>query len=125
MVYRDGWQGSDNWKGQRDYAEAAKWYQFAADQDNAKAQRNLGEMYSAGQGVPRDLSKAYMWLTLAASERPKDIGPSTRALGLYAGGLTEGERATVIEERNAVSVGMTPEEIADAQRSAQIWHKKR
>jgi TPR repeat protein len=124
MVYGAGWQGGDKWKGQHDYVEAAKWYRLAADRDNAEAQRKLGEMYSAGQGVPRDLLKAYMWLTLAASEKPKDIGPSTRALGLYAGGLNERERATVIQERNALSVGMTSEEIAEAQRNAQIWQKQ-
>jgi len=36
----------------QNYAEAVKWYRFAADQGGAKAQYNLGVMYENGQGVP-------------------------------------------------------------------------
>ena len=43
----------------KNYAEAAKWYRLAADQDNAKGQLLLGAMYVQGQGVP----KISFWLT--------------------------------------------------------------
>ncbi len=42
----------------QDYAEAAKWYRLAAEQNNAAAQYNLSLMYANGQGVPRDDGEA-------------------------------------------------------------------
>ena len=38
----------------RDYNEAAKWYNKAAEQGVAYAQNNLGSMYYDGRGVSRD-----------------------------------------------------------------------
>ena len=35
--------------------QAAQWLRKAAEQGNAKAQYNLGEMYHIGQGVRQDL----------------------------------------------------------------------
>ena len=35
----------------RDYAKALKWYRRAADQGDADAQNNVGEMYHDGLGV--------------------------------------------------------------------------
>jgi TPR repeat protein len=29
---------------------------------------NLGDLYSRGQGVPKDLAQAYLWLSLAAGQ---------------------------------------------------------
>ena len=37
----------------QDFEEALKWYQLAADQGVARAQFNLGVMYSNGEGSPR------------------------------------------------------------------------
>ena len=42
----------------QDYAQAAQWYLKAADQSHSLAQFNLGIMYAAGQGVPRDEAKS-------------------------------------------------------------------
>lgn len=39
-------------------AEARKWYEKAASQQNAEASRKLGEMYAAGEGGKRDAKKA-------------------------------------------------------------------
>ena len=51
-----------------DYAEAVKWYRKAAEQNNARAQKNLGYCYEYGQGVSKDLSKAIeMYKKAAAS----------------------------------------------------------
>jgi TPR repeat protein len=52
----------------RDYKEAAKWYQLAADHGFAKAQVALGELYEAGQGVPRDDAEAAKWYRKAADQ---------------------------------------------------------
>ena len=43
---------------ERDYAEAAKWYQLAADHGNVSAQFGLADMYIAGEGIAQDYEKA-------------------------------------------------------------------
>jgi len=50
----------------KDYAEAARWYRKAADQDYPDAQNNLGVMYNNGQGFPRDYAEAIRWYRKAA-----------------------------------------------------------
>jgi TPR repeat protein len=42
----------------RDEAQAAEWYQKAADQGDARAQHNLGVLYEFGDGVPKDAVRA-------------------------------------------------------------------
>ncbi len=46
-------------------AEAAKWFERAAEQGHVQAQARLASWYWSGRGVPRDLSKAYVWARLA------------------------------------------------------------
>ena len=46
--------------------QAAAWYQWAAQQDDAEAQLRLSECYEKGQGVPKDKEKAAEWLYKAA-----------------------------------------------------------
>ncbi|MGX5667832.1 peptidoglycan-binding protein [Rhizobium daejeonense] len=41
-----------------DFAEAAKWYQLAADRGFAPAQYRLANLYEKGTGVPRDIAAA-------------------------------------------------------------------
>jgi TPR repeat protein len=52
----------------QDYAQAAQWYQKAADQSHSLAQFNLGIMYAAGQGVPCDEAKSMGWMQKAADQ---------------------------------------------------------
>jgi TPR repeat protein len=52
----------------KDEAEAVNWYRKAAEQGYAKAQSNLGFMYSNGYGVPKDETAAYMWYLLASGK---------------------------------------------------------
>jgi hypothetical protein len=52
----------------QDYAEAAKWYQKAAEQGNASAQANLGYMYERGDGVAQDDTVAVKWYRQAAEQ---------------------------------------------------------
>ena len=40
-------------------------YRKAAEQGLAKAQYNLGFMYSTGEGVPEDYATAYSWWKIA------------------------------------------------------------
>lgn len=46
-------------------AEAAKWFERAAEQGHVQAQARLASYYWSGRGVPKDLSKAYFWAALA------------------------------------------------------------
>lgn len=54
--------------GERDYAEAFRWYQKAADLDNREAQFGIGFMYLEGLGVPCDYKDAFRWFSLAAEK---------------------------------------------------------
>ena len=49
-----------------DYAEAARWFEKAAEQGNARAQNGLAILYTKGMGVERDYVQAYVWFELAA-----------------------------------------------------------
>ncbi|MCH8203083.1 MAG: sel1 repeat family protein [Proteobacteria bacterium] len=49
----------------RDYAAAAKWFHLAADQGNAVAQYNLGNMSENELGISKSLVEAYKWYLLA------------------------------------------------------------
>jgi TPR repeat protein len=51
---------------ERDYGEAVKWFQAAADQGNPSAQFLLGEAYEKGKGFKRDYVQAAKWYEQAA-----------------------------------------------------------
>ena len=61
------------------YGEAAKWYRKAADKRIARAHMKLGEMYSHGLGVPKDLGEAVRQFGRAA-----DLGDKAADLRLEA-----------------------------------------
>ncbi len=86
-----------------------KWYRRAAEQGDAKAQLQLGNMYHKGEGwgVPQDYIQAHMWFNLAAANRLADV---------------EG-RASLA--RYNVEELMTPAQIAEAQRLAREWKPKK
>jgi TPR repeat protein len=52
----------------KDFKEAFKWYQKAADQGNVGAQNNLGSMYNLGEGVEQDFKEAVKWYQKAADQ---------------------------------------------------------
>jgi hypothetical protein len=59
----------DNGQGvSQDYKTAVKWFTLAAEQGDAFAQFNLGNMYRRGDGVPQDYKTAVKWYTLAAEQ---------------------------------------------------------
>lgn len=53
----------------KNYAEAAKWFRKAAEQNFAKAQSHLGLSYAEREGVPKDYVEGYRWVLLAAGQR--------------------------------------------------------
>ncbi len=52
----------------QDYKDAAALYRRAAERGDPVAQLNLGDYYSRGKGVERDLVQAYFWLSLAMAQ---------------------------------------------------------
>jgi TPR repeat protein len=89
----------------QNYADAAKWYQKAADQGMAGTQYSLGILYIKGDGVPQNYVKAHMWLNLAA-------------VGLEG---DKENRNSAVTARDMVAKLMTPDQIAEAQKLASQW----
>ncbi len=52
----------------KDYGQALRWCQQAADQGNAEAERCLGLIYANGHGVPVDYALALRWFQKAADQ---------------------------------------------------------
>ena len=78
---------------------AAIWYRRAAAKGNGEAQVLLATQYLRGQGVPRDLVRAYAWYDLAAT-----------------GGLTNAGRARDMATRH-----MSESEVRAARKLSQTW----
>jgi TPR repeat protein len=57
---------------QQDFSSAAVWCLKAAKQGRSVAQIALGRIYGKGEGVPRDNTEAYAWLSVAAAGDPRD-----------------------------------------------------
>ena len=76
-----------------------KWYRLSAEQGEATAQFNLGNMYAMSKGVPKNYVAAYMWFNLSAE--------SGNLIG--------------INNRDLIAKRMLPEQIAEAQRLSQEW----
>jgi TPR repeat protein len=124
----------------QDYGLALKWYRLAAAQGHAKAQSNLGVMYYKGNGVPQDYAEALKWFRLAAAhgnaEAQSNLGvlyyrgngvsqDSVQAykwFSLAAATFTEKQaREEAAKTRDSVAAGMTPAQIAEAQKLAREW----
>jgi len=86
----------------RNEAEAVKWHRKAAEQSAADAQVNLAVMYAQGLGVSQDFVQAYKWFKISAW-----LGDEMANLG----------------QKN-VAGGMTPDQIAEAERLADEWMAK-
>ena len=52
----------------RDWSEAAKWFQKAAEQGHMYSQFQLGYFYEFGKGAEKDYKKAIQWYQKAASQ---------------------------------------------------------
>jgi uncharacterized protein len=56
----------------RDYAEARRWYEKAANLGEDRAMNRLGLLYHYGRGVPRSYSEARYWYEKSAASRRQD-----------------------------------------------------
>lgn len=50
----------------KDYVEAARWYEKAAEKGDKSAQFNLGYAYQHGEGVSQDYAKFVLWYKKSA-----------------------------------------------------------
>ena len=78
-----------------DAVQARDWFVKAADQGNASAQFWLGEMYSAGWGIPQDKARAAIWYRKAANQ-----GLATAEFAL--GNMYETGRGAPLNHKEAV-----------------------
>ncbi len=86
-----------------DVLSALEDFHVLADRGNARAQLKLGLVYAKGQGVPRDLAQAHMWFALAADQ---GLAPASQNLDL-------------------LSLWLTPEQRAEAERLTTEWRAAR
>ncbi len=57
-----------------DYEVAVMWFLAAAEFGLTDSQFNLGVLHESGLGLPRNISQAYLWLSLAARSGDKEAG---------------------------------------------------
>jgi len=78
-----------------DMAEAAKWYQKAADLGFAPAEYRIGNFYEKGIGVARDIAKSKTWYQLAAEQGNASAMHNLAVLyAMAADGTTDNQSAT-------------------------------
>jgi hypothetical protein len=66
----------------KDYSQAVIWYKLAADQGDASAQFNLGNMYFDEKGVAKNYSEALKWFRKAAAQDNQVAKDKLKELGL-------------------------------------------
>lgn len=116
-----------------DYGKAAKLYSPLATGGNSEAQYNLGMMYRAGRGVPRDFKEARKWYLLAAEQGhplaqfnlgwmyaggkgvPQNYVQSHMWFNIAIANADSEARKEFIVDRDALAASMTAAQIANAQ----------
>lgn len=102
-AYADDLQDGEDAYFKGDYKTAFEKFKLLAEQGDAKAQSNLGEMYFTGQGAAQDYLQAHMWFNLA-----------------YANGRNAGRTyRKLIEEQ------ITSDQIEEAWKLVREWKAKR
>ena len=118
-----------------DYATALREFKALAEQGDAAAQRNLGNMYVEGLGVTQDYAQAVKWYRLAAEQGY--AGAQNNLGGMYAQGrgvtqddvqahmwfnlaAAQGDKNST-KSRDIVEKSMTTADISKAQRMARQW----
>lgn len=126
-----------------DYGKAAKLYGALATKGNAEAQYNLGIMYRAGRGVPRDFKEAKKWYLLAAEQGhalaqfnlgwmyasgkgvPQDFVLSHMWFNIAIANVGSEARKEFIVDRDSLAQSMTADQIAKAQALAKTCTAKK
>jgi len=85
----------------QDYAESAKWYRKAAEQNLGAAQLKLGLCFSEGKGLEKNVVEGLMWISLARY-----------TIALHSEGWFL--RDAAIQALNRLQAQMTEQQIAEA-----------
>jgi len=110
-----GWHTSLATAVPQDDAIAVAWYRKAADQGNAMAQTNLGEMYEKGKGVPQYYMIAVTWYRKAADQG--NARAQTNLGKMY-------EESNGVEQDYAIAMSLVMAQgcrVGRRDRSAAIW----
>ncbi len=73
----------------KDYAEAMKWLQIAADRGYPMSQYNIGLMYANGLGVKQNISQALSWYIKAGDKGNTSAQCSIAKMYEYGWGVTQ------------------------------------
>ena len=79
-------------------AEGARWIRRAAEMGIETAQWEIGDIYAAGRGVAKDPVEALFWFGLAARAGEEEEG-----------------------QREKVSAGLTPQQLAEIEARIDAW----
>ncbi len=126
-----------------DYATALRERRPLAEQGNAEAQFNLGNMYRKGLGVPQDYAEAVKWYRKAAEQGyaeaqfnlgsmyyhgygvPQDYAQAHMWYKLATSKIPPGEeRDLAVKNLDIIAKKMTPAQISEAQKLARGWRPK-
>jgi TPR repeat protein len=77
-----------------DYATALREWKPFAEQGDADAQYNLGQMYFQGKGVPQDYKTAVKWYTLSAEQGFADAQSNLGVIYQYGKGVAQDYKTT-------------------------------
>ncbi len=106
-----------------------------AEQGQAEAQYNLGDMYQLGLGVPRDYQEAAQWCRLAAEQGHAGAQALLGAMYYLGQGVPRDDAlahmwvtlaaahgiAVAVKWRDLFEKSMTPAQLAEAHRLAREW----
>jgi TPR repeat protein len=123
--------------------QAAAWFRKAAEQGDAGAQAQLGISYTLGQGVAQNDGQAFQWLSKAAEHGEGSgmlflgtayaLGKGTARDNVQAHKWSSlailrlrdpSLRDRAIALRDTVAGGLTPTQLAEAQRLAAAWQPR-
>ena len=90
------------------FSRAFYWYRAAALQGNTDGQIGLAILYFNGQGVPKDLAVAHMWLTVALDALPDGS-----------------DRERVRADRDALTQDMSAAQLQQSADLVQNWYRNR
>jgi TPR repeat protein len=88
-----------------DYPQAVKWFRKAAEQGNAFAQFNLGQIYTQGKGVPQDYAEAVKWWRKAAEQGNAPAQYNLGVMYLHGQGVRQDYAQAVKWYRKAAEQG--------------------
>jgi TPR repeat protein len=83
----------------------------AAEQGNAGAQRNLGAMYAAGDGVPQDYVQATNWYRKAAEQGDAEAQHNLGAMYVAGDGVPQDDAQAMNWYRKAAEQGDADEQV--------------